>query len=66
MYLNDLPMCLVHLVHDHRSVFYEFPDSIYVVVRDEQQIFWPWTKEDLILERHDHQLVKLHEERERR
>lgn len=55
-------MCLIHLVHNRRSVFYKFPDGIYVIVRDEQQVFRPWTKEDLIFERHDHQLIKLQEE----
>lgn len=58
-------MCLVHLVHDHGSVFHEFPDGIYVIIRDEQQIFWPWTKDDLIFERHDHQLIELQGEKQK-
>lgn len=65
MYLNNLPVCLVHLICDHRSVFYKLPDSVYVVVGDEQQIFWPGTKEDLILESHDHQFIKLYKEKYR-
>lgn len=52
-------------MYDHRSVFYKFPDGVYVIVRDEQQVFWPWTKEDLIFEGHDHQLIKLQEERKK-
>lgn len=56
-------MCLIHLVHHPRSVFYEFPDGIYVITRDEQQIFRPWTKEELIFERHDRQFIKLQEGR---
>lgn len=63
LYLNDLPVCLIYLVYDCRSVFHKLPHGIYVIVRDEQQVFWPWTKEDLIFERHDHQLIKLQEEK---
>lgn len=66
IYLNDLPVCLIYLVQYDRSVLYELPDGIYVVVRDEQQIFWPGTQEDLIFERHDHQFIKLQEEKKER
>lgn len=59
-------MCLIYLVQDHRSVLYKLPDGVYVVVRDEQQIFWTWTQEDLIFERHDHQFIKLQEEKRKK
>lgn len=60
-HLNDFPLRLVHLVHDHRRVFHELSDGVHVIVRDEQQVFRARTKEDLILESHDHQLIKLQE-----
>lgn len=58
-------MCLVYCVHDCRSVFHKFPDCINVVVGDEEQIFWAGTLEDLILECHDHQVIKLPRDEEK-
>lgn len=65
MYLDDLSMCLIYCVHDCRSVFHELPDSVNVVVSDEKQIFWPWTMEGLIFERHGHQVIKLHGDKDK-
>lgn len=63
-YLHDLPVCLVHLVHDRRRVFDELSDGVDVVVRDEQQVFRPRTEKYLVFEGHDHQLVKLRQNRQ--
>ena len=32
LYLDNLPVSLIHLVHDHRSVFYKFSDGVYVTI----------------------------------
>lgn len=58
-YLNELPVGLIHLVGDRRSVSDKLPDGVHVVVGDKQQVFRPRTKVDLIFESHDHQLIKL-------
>lgn len=59
-------MCLVYCVHDCRSVFHKFPDGIDVVIGDEKQIFWARTMEDLIFECHDHQVIKLQWDKEKK
>lgn len=58
-------MCLVYCVHDCRSVFHKFPDSIDVVISDQKQIFWAGTMEDLIFECHDRQVIKLQRDKEK-
>lgn len=64
-HLHHPPVRLVHVVHHRRGVFGQFPDGVHVVVGDEQQVLGPWAEEDLVLEGHDHQLVKLQEEQKR-
>lgn len=55
-------MRLVHVVDHGGRVFGQFPDGVYVVIGDKQQILWPWAKKDLVFEGHDHQFIKLDEE----
>lgn len=53
-YLNQLPICLVHLVEDAGRVSHKVPDGVHVVEGHQQHILGPWTEKDLVFEGHGH------------
>lgn len=58
-HLYELAICLIHLAKDAGRVPNKVFDGVHVVEGDEQNVLWPWTQEDLILESHGHQVIEL-------
>ena len=63
-YLNKLSLRLINLVGQSGVVAYKIPDGVNVIECHQQQVPRSWTKQHLIFQCHDHEIIQL-KERER-